>query len=326
MRTRVLPALRRPVSEIGLGGWQLGGDWRPVDDRTAMRILQTAVDNDIDFVDTADAYGAGRSETLIGRFMRSTGVRLFVATKVGRFPDPGGRANLEPDVMRRHVEASMRRLGVRCLDLVQLHCIDRRTIEETGAIATLLQMRDEGRIRCVGASVETLEDAAWCMDRGVQALQVIFNVLRQDAAESILERARRSRVAIIARLPLLSGALGGRMSGETRFGPEDHRNYNRDGAAFHVGETFGGIPFPEAVELAAEIKKRCPPGYTPAEFALRWILDHEAVTCVIPGATHPDQVFENAGASDLPRLGEDLHAELAAFYRERVRPRVRGGI
>lgn len=326
MRTRLFPALRRPVSEIGLGCWQLGADWGEVDDAQAMKILRAANEQGITFFDTADVYGSGRSEILVGRFLKTLSTVPFVATKIGRFRDASGADNLRPEVMRAHVEASLRRLGVHAIDLVQLHCVPHAAMRDGAVFDVLARLRDEGKIRSYGASVETIEEAKTCLEKGVHSLQIIFNLFRQDAAESLLEAARQRRVAIIARLPLASGVLSGRYSQSTTFAPDDHRTYNRDGEAFNIGETFSGVPFELAVEFAEELADMGPRAFSLAELAQRWILDHDAVTTVITGATQPSQVFENAGVSDLPSLDEGLHEQFREFYQEVIRPTVRGTI
>lgn len=313
------------VSEIGLGCWQLGGaDWGAVDDDVALAILRTAVDAGINFIDTADVYGAGRSETLIGRFRRESGRRdLFIATKLGR------TGNLYPDKytaagVRAAVEASLGRLGVDALDLVQLHCVPPAVLRHGEIFEWLRQLRAEGKIRAFGASVETVEEGLCCLaQEGVASLQVIFNVFRQLPAEELLPRAQRQGVAIIVRLPLASGVLAGKFTAATRFVASDHRNYNRDGAAFNVGETFAGIPFEKAVELADRLKSLAPSAPL-AQVAQRWILDHPAVTTVITGASRVDQVTSNASVSALPPLAAETHAAFARFYRDEVRQHIRG--
>lgn len=328
LQTRVIRQLRRPVSEIGLGCWQLGGGFGPMDEAQAMRILDTAMEQDISFFDTADVYGDGRSELLLGRMLKISRKRPFVATKVGRFPVPGWPDNFRPEVMRRHVEASLRRLGVDAIDLVQLHCVPREQLQSGEMFGTLARMRDEGKLRAYGASVETVEEGLLCLETpGIASLQIIFNLLRQSAADELLPRAAARRVAIIARLPLASGVLTGRFGHDTTFHATDHRSYNRDGAAFHVGETFAGLPFEVAIDLAEQLDEGFRPmQYTMAEFAQRFILDHQAVTTVITGASNPEQVYDNAGVSDLPPLDENVHAGLRAFYDEEVVPHIRGGI
>jgi aryl-alcohol dehydrogenase-like predicted oxidoreductase len=326
MKSRSFPSPAVPVSEIGLGCWQLGGsDWGAVDDSKAFDILGTAVDSGITFFDTADVYGAGRSEELIGRFLKdnpSSGI--MVATKLGRtpalYPDGYTEASL-----RAATEDSLRRLGVEALDLTQLHCIPPAVLRQGDVFGWLRRLQQEGKIKRFGASVESDEEALICLEQEcLSSLQVIFNVLRQKPAFHLLEEADKRGVAIIVRLPLASGVLSGKFTHATQFPEKDHRNYNRDGAAFNVGETFAGIPYEKTVELCDELKAFLPRGYTMAQMAQRWILDHEAVTTVITGASSPDQVVTNAAVSDLLRLPDDLHARLRRFYDESIASHIRG--
>ncbi len=326
MKTRSFARTAFPASEIGLGCWQLGGaDWGAVDDDSALAILRAAADSGVNFFDTADVYGAGRSETLVGRFLRESRRRdIFVATKLGRtaalYPDGYTEASL-----RAATEDSLRRLGVETLDLTQLHCIPVEVLRRGEVFEWLRRLRAEGKIRAFGASVESVDEGLLCLaQEGLASLQVIFNVFRQKPAEQLLPRAQAKGVAIIVRLPLASGVLSGRFSRSTTFAASDHRHYNRDGAAFNVGETFAGIPFEKAVELAEALKAFAPAGWTLAQLAQRWILDHSAVTTVITGASRLSQVADNAAVSDLPRLPPDLHMRLAEFYRAEVHAHIRG--
>ena len=325
LKHRNVPHPTFPVSEIGLGCWQLGGaDWGAVDDSKAFDILQRAVDSGITFFDTADVYGGGRSEELIGSFLKRTSSRIFVATKLGKsaalYPDHYTEAGL-----RAVTEDSLRRLGVEALDLTQLHCVPPAVLRRGEVFAWLRRLKKEGKIQRFGASVESDEDALVCLEQeGLASLQMIFNVFRQKPAFHVLEAARKRGVAIIVRLPLASGVLSGKFTIATQFPEKDHRHYNRDGAAFNVGETFAGIPYAKAVELADALKAFLPEGYTLAQMAQRWILDHEAVTTVITGASRPDQVVANASVSDLPRLSSALHDRLRRFYDESVASQIRG--
>ncbi len=325
METRIFHQLGQTVSEVGLGTWQLGADWGRVEEHTALEILRAAVESGTTLFDTADVYGAGRSETLIGRFLRESKSRIFVATKFGRFSSPGWPANFERAAVRQHAEASLRRLGVEALDLTQLHCLPPAVMAKGEIFEHLRELRREGKIRAFGASVESMEEAELCLrQEGLASLQIIFNVFRQRPLEKILPEAKRNGVAILVRLPLASGLLSGRMSRATRFEPEDHRAYNRDGQAFNVGETFAGLPFEQGVGLADRLKPLVPAGMTMAQWAQRWCLDHDAVTAIIPGATTPDQARANAAASACPALSPEQHAQLAAFYRTEVNPQIRG--
>jgi aryl-alcohol dehydrogenase-like predicted oxidoreductase len=325
MKHRTFPKLSREVSEVGLGCWQIGAEWGPVSDETATRVLHAAWDAGIDFFDTADVYGHGRSERRIGRFLRETSARPFLATKLGRFSEPGWPHNFRPAVIRRHVENSLRRLGVDCVDLVQLHCVPLDVLERGEVFDVLRDLRADGLIRAFGASVETFREAEICLrDPDCASLQVIFNLFRQEPRDRLFDRCVEQGVAILARLPLSSGLLGGKMTAATRFTADDHRNYNRDGAAFHIGETFTGLPFERGLALVDEVRDFVPSGTELPVFAQRFILDHPAVTTIIPGATRPTQVASNASASEAAPLSKALHHRLAAFERERVRPHVRG--
>ncbi len=314
------------ASEIGLGCWQLGGgDWGAVDDAAALAILAAAADAGVNFFDTADVYGGGRSETLVGRFLKeSPSRRLFVATKLGRtgalYPDGYTEAGL-----RAATEDSLRRLGVDALDLTQLHCVPTEVLWRGEIFEWLRALRREGKIKRFGASVESVEEGLMCLDQpGLASLQVIFNVFRQKPAEVLLPRAQAQGLAIIVRLPLASGVLAGGFTAETAFPAADHRNYNRDGGAFNVGETFAGLPFAKAVALADELKAFAPPGWTLAQFAQRWILDNPAVSTVITGASRVAQAGANAAVSGLAALPAETHARVAEFYRREVRACIRG--
>jgi len=325
MKLRTFPNPFFPVSEIGLGCWQLGGaDWGDIEEDKAAEILKRAVDSGITFFDTADVYGAGRSEELIGRFLKETSREIFVATKLGRtaglYPDGYTEASV-----RAATEASLRRLGVASLDLTQLHCVPTEILRRGEVFEWLRLLQKEGKIERFGASVESDEQALICLEQeGLASLQIIFNVLRQKPSLHLLDEAGRRGVAIIVRLPLASGVLAGKLTVSTRFGAKDHRSYNRDGQAFNVGETFAGIPYEKAVALADELKAFLPSGMTLAQMTQRWILDHEAVTTVITGASRPDQVLANASVSELPPLSAELHLALRRFYEEKVKDHIRG--
>jgi aryl-alcohol dehydrogenase-like predicted oxidoreductase len=323
---RTVSSLHTAVSEIGLGCWQLGAEWGPVSDQRAQEVLQAAHRAGVTFFDTADVYGKGLSERRIANFLRSSGARPFVATKVGRFPDPGFPGNFEFEVMRRHVLASRERLGVPILDLVQLHCVPPEHLHRGAVFAHLRRLRDEGVLRAWGASVESVAEAERCLQEpDCASLQLIVNVLRQTPVVSgLLDRCARQGVAVIVRLPLASGLLAGRMRADTKFAPDDHRTFNRDGAGFHVGETFAGLPFAEALQIVDELRPLLPAGVPMAQACMRWLLDHPAVTVVIPGATKPEQVLDNVASAALPPLGAAVHASLRAFWQRRVQPHVRG--
>jgi aryl-alcohol dehydrogenase-like predicted oxidoreductase len=315
----------KSIGEIGLGTWQLGGNWGDVTEDVALDTLRAAADSGITFLDTADVYGDGKSERVIGKFLKETRVPFFVATKLGRSGNPGWPGNFTRAAIRQHTEASLSRLGLEALDLTQLHCVPPDVLKRGELFGWLEELKHEGKIRAYGASVESMDEALWCLSQpGCASLQIIFNIFRQKPVETIFAKAKEKSVALIVRLPLASGLLSGRMTKQTTFQPDDHRNFNRDGQAFNVGETFAGLPFEKAVELADELKAYVPSGMSMAEFSLRWILDHEAVTVVIPGARNPKQVRSNVRASVLKLLGDEVHEKLASFYRQRVLEHIRG--
>ena len=327
MQFNVFGKTGRKVSRVGLGCWQLGGNWGHVDDATAKGILKATIESGVTFLDTADVYGDGRSERLIGDFLDDTGLQdhIFVATKLGR----GG--DLMPDNFTREnvtasVEASLKRLKTEALDLVQLHCIPAAVLKGPEIWDILDSLVAAGKIKSYGASVESMEEALICVDQApsLTSLQVIFNLFRQKPVHLLFETAKEKKIGIIARVPLASGALTGRFKTDTSFGESDHRNFNKDGEAFNVGETFAGLPFEKAVELANELKAFVPLGYGLTQFALRWILDFDAVSVVIPGASTPEQAKRNAEVTQYPPLPLDLHHRLRTFYEASIRNHIRG--
>jgi aryl-alcohol dehydrogenase-like predicted oxidoreductase len=326
MRLRTFGGDPVPVSEVGLGCWQIGGDqWGEVPDAEALATLRAAVEAGTTFLDTADIYGTGRSEELIGRFRRERPGPLFIATKLGKSSDPGGMDNFTPQAMRRHTEGSLKRLGVEALDLTQLHCVPLEVLERGEVFDTLRKLKQEGKVRRFGASVESTAEARACLKQdGLASLQIIFNMFRQTPAFTLFEEAQAKGVAIIVRLPLASGLLSGKYTSDTTFAATDHRTYNRNGEKFNVGETFAGLPFEKGLELTEKLKKLLPPGYTLPLAALRWCLDFPAVSVIIPGARNAAQAKKNAEASGVPPLPADCHEKLRRFFRDEVKPAVRG--
>ena len=326
MHLRSLGADGAHISEVGLGCWQLGGsDWGDLSEQEAMAILQTSVECGVNFFDTADVYGLGRSESLIGKFLKETTADVCVATKLGRFPEPGWPGNFTEAAFRQHVEASLWRLGVEALDLEQIHCIPTEEFRRGDCFDWLRTLKQEGKIRRFGASVESMEEAKICLEQeGLTSLQIIFNIFRQKPIATLFAEAERRQVALIVRLPLASGLLAGKYRKDTQFAAGDHRTYNRDGDAFNVGETFAGLPFETGVEFADALKPLVPAGMTMAQMALRWCLDFPAVTTIIPGAKDSAMARANAAVSDLPPLGPELHTKLTLFYADHVEASVRG--
>lgn len=313
------------VSEVGLGCWQIGGDWgNGIDKSKAFEILNTAVENGITFFDTADVYGDGKSEQIIGEFLQTSKHKIKVATKFGRtsevFPD-----NYTEEGLRDCVNSSLKRLQLKTIDLLQLHCIPTSVLQKGDVFNWLRKLQQEGKITHFGASVETVEEGLLCLEQeGLQSLQVIFNIFRQKLTTQLLPEAYKRGVGIIVRLPLASGLLSGKFTKETTFAASDHRNFNNNGQCFNVGETFAGLEFETGVQLSNELKSFCPEEINMVQMSLRWLLDHKEVTTIIPGASSPSQVQSNAAASELPTLPSELIKKLEAFYTNQVHHNIRG--
>ncbi len=323
MRTRTFGRTGRDVSEIGFGAWQVGADWGEVAEDEALATLHAAVDAGVTFFDTADVYGDGRSERLVGRLVRErAGEGLTVATKMGRRAEQTVE-NYSPENLRAWNDRSRELLGVDTLDLVQLHCPPTDLYYRPEVFADLDAMVAEGRMAAYGVSVERVEEGLKAIAfPNVASVQIIFNAFRQRPAERFLAEAAGRGVGVIVRVPLASGLLSGRYTRETTFAGDDHRTFNRAGEAFDVGETFAGVPFEVGLDAVEELRPLVPEGATLAGLALRWILMHEAVTTVIPGARSPDQARGNAAAADLPALDVAAMARIAAVYAERIAPLV----
>jgi aryl-alcohol dehydrogenase-like predicted oxidoreductase len=326
MKQRAFGSSGVKVSEIGIGCWQLGGsDWGDVSEEEALTTLQAAVDSGVNFFDTADVYGLGRSESIIGKFLKDCSQEIFVATKLGRFPEPGGPDNFSLDVFRTHTEASLNRLGVESLDLTQLHCIPTDVLKRGEVFEWLRTLKQEGKIKRFGASVESMDEALFCVQQDdLASLQIIFNIFRQKPIAELFDQAKHKGIALIVRLPLASGLLTGKLNKTTHFPDNDHRNYNRDGQIFNVGETFAGLPFEKGAELADALKPMVPTNLTMTQMALRWCLDYDAISVIIPGAKNPQQAAANAAVSDLPPLSDEEHERLKAFYEDEVAAYIRG--
>jgi aryl-alcohol dehydrogenase-like predicted oxidoreductase len=324
MQTRVLGRTGRAVGVIGLGCWQLGADWGEVSEDDALATLRAAVEAGVTFLDTADVYGDGRSEQLIGRFLRELGEGhgITVATKMGRRADPLVPEAFTGAAMRAWSDRSRTNLGVDTLDLVQLHCPPTAVYSSDAVFDELDAMVDEGRVAAYGVSVETCAEALTAISRPhVASVQIILNAFRRKPLEQVLPAAAAAGVGIIARVPLASGLLTGRYDESTTFGADDHRTYNRSGEAFDVGETFSGVPFAVGVAAAREIAGFTPAGATTAQLALRWVVDTGAAV-VIPGARTPIQARANAAAADLSELDPATLAGFEQVYEGSVREHV----
>jgi len=313
----------RMVSTIGFGAWAIGGDWGGVDDADSLRALHAAADAGVTLFDTADVYGDGRSERLIGQFLRQrSGEAIFVATKMGRRA-PLDLAQYTPDAFRGWVDRSRDNLGVDRLDLVQLHCLPTAIYYRPEIFAALDDLVAANAIAAYGVSVERVEEALKAIEfPGVASVQIIYNIVRQRPAEHFLAEAARRDVGVLARVPLASGLLTGKLSKETVFDESDHRRFNRHGESFDVGETFAGVDYETGLAVVEELRSLVPPGATLAQVALRWILMSEAVTAAIPGAKTAEQARANAAAADLASLPAAAMEQIARLYRERVKPLV----
>jgi aryl-alcohol dehydrogenase-like predicted oxidoreductase len=324
MEYRRLGRTDMTVSAIGFGAWAIGGSWGPVDDDESLRALHAAVDAGVNFIDTADVYGDGRSERLIAR-LRKARPRdtIWVATKAGRrlprqVPEAYTRANLTD-----WVERSLRNLDVEALDLLQLHCPPSPVYHVPEVFGVLDDLVREGRLRYYGVSVETVDEALAALDHpNVQSVQIIFNMFRLKPSDTVFSRARAQQVGILARVPLASGLLTGKLTRRSSFAPDDHRTLNREGELFDKGETFSGVPYEIGLQAVEPLRALAPADATLAQFALRWILMFDAVTCAIPGAKTEPQARENAAASSLAPIAPEVMAAVRRIYDERLRPLV----
>ncbi|MGY1830365.1 aldo/keto reductase [Geodermatophilus sp. SYSU D01180] len=322
METRPLGRTGAEVGVVGLGTWQLGGDWGDVDEEAAGGVLAAALDAGVTLLDTADVYGDGRSEERIRKALAARSERPFVATKAGRRADPFEAAQYTPENLRAWVDRSRRNLGVDTLDLVQLHCPPTAVYSDQRVYDALDSFVADGAIAAYGVSVETVAEGLTALEHpGVATVQVILNVFRRKPLEELLPAAAARGVGVLARVPLASGLLSGKYDESTTFGADDHRSYNRRGEAFDVGETFSGVPYEVGVAAAREFTAICG-DRVPAQVALRWVVQQPGVTCVIPGARSVEQVRSNVAAADLAPLTDAELADLERLYDERIRQHV----
>lgn len=309
------------VSAISFGAWAIGGTWGPVDDDDSLAALGRALDLGVNFFDTADVYGDGRSERLLARLRRERREPFFVATKAGRRLRPHTAEGYDRENLTAFVERSLVNLEVEALDLLQLHCPPTDVYYMPEVFDALDGLVTAGKLRFYGVSVERVEEALKAIEYpGVQSVQIIFNMFRQRPAELFFEQARLRKVGVLARLPLSSGMLAGKMSPSSTFAADDHRAFNRRGQAFDRGETFSGLDFERGLAVVEKLRPLVPEGASLAQLALRWITMFDAVTCAIPGAKRPSQVEENARAADLPDLSPEVMAKVRAIYDADVRP------
>src|SRR3954452_10539103 len=323
MKQRILGGTGREVSVVGLGTWQLGADWGDVSEEDALGVLEAAAESGVTFFDTADVYGDGRSEQIIGRFVTEhPELPLTVATKMGRREEQDA-GNFTLAKFREWTDRSRRNLGVDRLDLVQLHCPPTPVFSNDAVYDALDRLVEEGAIENYGVSVETVDEAlAAIAHPGTATVQIILNAFRLKPLDRVLPAAKEAGVGIIARVPLASGLLSGRYDESTTFGADDHRNYNRHGEAFDVGETFAGVPFDVGIAAARELKALLDPGSTLAQFALRWVIDQPGVSTVIPGARSVEQVRQNVAAATLPPLRPEQLEGVSEIYDRLLREHV----
>jgi aryl-alcohol dehydrogenase-like predicted oxidoreductase len=311
------------VSEISFGAWAIGSMWGQVDERESLAALHRAIDLGVNFIDTADVYGDGRSERLIARLRKERRETIYVATKAGRQLSPHTADGYNAANLTRFVEDSLKRLETESLDLLQLHCPPTEVYYRPEVFAALDRLVEEGKLRHYGVSVEKIEEALKAIEfPGVETVQIIFNMFRQRPAELFFPEAKRRRVGILARVPLASGLLTGRMERDTTFAKDDHRIFNRHGERFDRGETFSGVDYETGLAAVEELRPLAPAGASLAQLALRWILMFDAVSCAIPGAKRPAQVEENVRAADIPALSEAQMAKVREIYDARIRPLV----
>jgi aryl-alcohol dehydrogenase-like predicted oxidoreductase len=309
------------ISEISLGTWQVGGKWG--DDfshTTADKILNTAVDSGINFIDTADVYGGGESEKAVGRFVKSRSERIYVATKCGRQLNPHTNQAYQPAVLRKFVEDSLRNMGLETLDLIQLHCPPTEVYYRPEIFELFDRLKEEGKILNLGISVEKVEEALKGIEyENATTVQIIFNAFRQRPTELFFEQAQKKNVGIIVRVPLASGLLTGKFSSNSTFTAGDHRNFNRNGEHFDKGETFSGIDYETGLKSVEELKVIFPNDNNLAPMALRWILQHKAVSTIIPGASKPEQVLANVEALNYPDLEAEQLSKIEAVYEKNIK-------
>ena len=324
MKKRILGKTGFEISEISLGTWQVGGKWGEKFNHTnADRILNAAIDHGVNFIDTADVYGDGESEKAVGRLIHSRSERIVVATKCGRKLNPHVDEAYQPAVLRKFVEDSLKSLNLETLDLIQLHCPPTETFYRPEVFELFNDLKKEGKILNLGVSVEKVEEALKAIEYdNVTTIQIIFNMFRQRPASDFFHAAAKRNVGIIVRVPLASGLLTGKFTLSTIFNPDDHRAFNRHGEAFDKGETFAGIDYQKGLNAVEEIKKLFPADSMLASMALKWILMFPEVSCIIPGASRPEQILSNLKASELPDLSKDQMEGVKQIYEQYILPDV----
>jgi aryl-alcohol dehydrogenase-like predicted oxidoreductase len=311
------------VSTVSFGAWAIGADWGQVEKEDAIAALHTALDQGINLFDTADVYGDGRSERLLAQLKKERSEDFHIITKAGRRLDPHTADGYNRENLTRFIERSLVNLQTETLDLVQLHCPPTEVFYRPEVFGVLDDLAQAGKIRYYGVSVEKVEEALKAIEYpNVQSVQIIFNIFRQRPSELFFSEAQRRKVGILARVPLSSGMLTGKFSKQSKFSSDDHRQYNRHGESFDVGETFSGVDYDLSLEAIDKLRKLVPQGVSMAQFALRWILMFEAVSCTIPGAKNSQQAMDNAQAADLPPLSDETMAAVKGIYDSMIKEQV----
>ncbi len=323
MQYRELGRTGWKVSSISFGAWAIGGTWGAVDDKESIASLHTALDNGVNFFDTADVYGDGHSEKLLAKLRKERSETFYIATKAGRRSDPHVAGSYNRENITAYVERSLKKLDTDSLDLLQLHCPPTEVYYMPEVFGILDDLTKAGKIKHYGVSVEKVEEALKAIEYpNVKTVQIIFNIFRQRPSDIFFNEAMRKKVGILARLPLSSGMLSGKLTSASTFASDDHRAFNRQGESFDRGETFSGLDYETGLRAVESLRELIPNGITMAEFALRWILMFPAVTCAIPGGRRPQQVLENVKAADLPEISDSIMKKVESLYNEQVKPHV----
>lgn len=324
MQYRTLGKTGFEISEISLGTWQVGGRWgEPFNEQNAERIINTAIDGGVNFIDTADVYSEGQSEAAVAKVVKSRSEKIYVATKCGRQIQPHTAEGYTPERLSGYVEESLQKMKLETIDLIQLHCPPTEVYRRPEIFEAFERLKEQGKIRHLGVSVERVDEALMAMQYpNVASIQIIFNMFRLKPSEQFFAKARENNCGIIARVPLASGLLSGKMDKQTTFGPEDHRTFNRQGEAFDKGETFSGVDFDLGLEAVEELKRLFPGQEPLAAWAIRWILMFPEISTVIPGASRPDQVSANIRAAELPALSKEQMEGVKRIYEQHIKPTV----
>jgi len=323
MNYRTLGKTKWKISDVSLGTWQVGGKWgQPFDPKRANEIIRTAIDTGVNFIDTADVYSDGLSEQAVAKAVKETSEKVFIASKCGRRLSPHTADGYNRENITRFVDDSLQRMKIETIDLIQLHCPPTEVYDRPEVFGVLDDLREAGKIRRYGVSVEKVEEAMMAIKHpNVATVQIIFNLFRLKPSEDFFAAAQKANVGILARVPLASGLLSGKMNLDTKFGEHDHRNFNRNGEAFDKGETFSGVDYALGLKVVKEYIRLFGEEYL-VQHALRWILMHEAVSCVIPGASSVDQVLSNVMASEIPALPDMAMDDVQKVYNTHVREHV----